>query len=154
MPRYRILVAEMMKRNEISATGTIDRNGRLAMYMEEINAFFRDNKGQRVIATFHVAPTATSEAMKAYYFKYIVPTITRAAYENGDRRTQQDTDKWLREMAPVCWDESVNIETGEYNERLRDINELSNSEFIEYIDFLKQFAAEEYNVYVEEPQNL
>lgn len=144
----------MMKRNEISATGVIDANGRLSMYMGEINAFFRDNKGQRVIATFHVVPTATSEAMIAYYYKYIVPTITRAAYEQGDRRTQQDTDEWLRMMSPVCWEEKANTDTGEYSERLRDVVELSNSELIEYIDFLKQMAAEEYHIFVEEPRNL
>lgn len=144
----------MMKRNEISVTGTIDRNGHLAMFMEEINSFFQDNKGQRVIATFHVVPTATSEAMIAYYYKYIVPTVTRAAYEQGDRRTQQDTDEWLRMMSPVCCEETVNVETGEYNERLRTVAELSNSELIEHIDFLKQFAAEEYHIYIQDPQNL
>lgn len=143
-----------MKDKEISATGLIDRNGRLSMYMGEINAFFSDNKGQRIIATFHVVPTATSEAMKAYYYKYIVPTISCAAYKEGERRTQKETDEWLRMMSPICWEESVNVETGEYNERLRNVAELSNSELIEHIDFLKQFAAEEYHIYIEEPRNL
>lgn len=143
-----------MKRNEITATGTIDRNGRLAMYMDEINAFFLANKGQRVIATFHVAPTATSAAMVAYYYKYVVPVITRAAYEQGDRRTQAGTDEWLRGLSPVCAEETVDVETGEYNVRLRRVAELSNSELTEHIEFLKQFAAEEYQVYIEDPHNL
>lgn len=122
------------------------------MYMGEVNAFFKENRGQRVIATFHVAPTATSKAMLAYYFKYVVPTITRAAYECGDRRLQQDTDVWLREMSAVCWEEKVDVETGEYQSRLREVTELSNAEMIDYLEFLKQMAAEEYNVYVEDPR--
>lgn len=143
-----------MKKNEIIASGIVDKNGKLAMYMGEVNAFFQENKGQRIIATFHTVPTMTSKAMMAYYYKYVVPTITRAAYECGDRRTQQDTDKWLREMSPICREESVNVDTGEWDNRLREITELSNSEMIEHLEFLKQMAAEEYNVYIEDPKTL
>lgn len=143
-----------MKRKEISAVGIINKDGKLSMRMDELNRMFAENKGERVIATFHIVPTASSEAMKAYYHKYIVPTINRAAYEQGERQMLRDTDQWLREQCPVCWDESVDIDTGEYDGILKGVEELSNSELLEFIEFLRQFAAENYQVYIDEPNTI
>lgn len=143
-----------MRRNEISGTGIVDQNGKLQMFMGEINDFLAQNKGRRIVATFHAVPMASSEAMRAYYYKVIVPHITRAAYEQGERMTQMGMDKWLREMSPVCLEETVNYDTGEYITRLREIGELDNAELMEHIDYLKQMAAENYNVVLEDPRTL
>lgn len=53
----------------------INNNGGLAMYMGELNEFFKGWKGSRIIARFIVASPGSSEALKGYYFNYVVPTF-------------------------------------------------------------------------------
>lgn len=145
-----------MKRREIETTGTVDQSGRLKMYMGELNAFFAQHKGERIVARFVVAPVGSSEALKGYYFHYVVPTIRKGFWDTGDRKTEEQTERFLRELSPVCYDDNPYFDNGEirYNPRLREIRELSNSELIEHIDCIRQFAAEELNVYVDDPKTL
>lgn len=143
-----------MKRRDISATGTVNANGGLVMYMGELNAFFAQHKNERIVARFTVATVGSSEALKGYYFHYVVPTIRTALWETGDRKTEEQTERFLRELSPLCYDEIVNQDTGEYNHRLREIRELSNGELIEHIDCIRQFAAEELNVFVDDPKTI
>lgn len=72
-----------MKRREISATGTINNDGRLVMFMGELNEFFARHKGCRVVARFEVAPAGSSAALRGYYYNYIVPTMREAFRETG-----------------------------------------------------------------------
>lgn len=122
------------------------------MYMGELNEFFQSWKGARVTARFTVAMPGTSEALKGYYFNYVVPTMRRAIWEMGERKTEEQTEEFLRQISPIMRSETPNIETGKYSYELRNIAELSNPELIEHIEFLKQLAAEEYNVYIEDPK--
>ena len=47
--------------------------------------------------------------------------------------------------------EEVN-EKGKYLRILRSVSDLDNSELIEHIETLKQIAAEEFSLYIEDPQ--
>lgn len=143
-----------MKQREITATGMINNNGGLAMYMGELNQFFAMHKGNRVIARFIVASPGSSAALKAYYFNYVVPTFKAAIWESGERLTEEQTEKRLRELSPIMYDQIADPETGQYETRLKVINELSNAELIEHIEHLKQLAAEEYNTYIEDPKTI
>ena len=134
-----------MKKREITATGTINNNGGLAMYMGELNEFFKGWKGSRIIARFIVASPGSSEALKGYYFNYVVPTFKHAIWEAGERLTEEQTERRLREFSPIMYVERVNEETGVYSHDLRTVADLSNAELIEHIETLKQIAAEEYN---------
>ena len=124
------------------------------MYMGELNAFFKQWKGARIRARFMVASRGSSEALKGYYFNYVVPTFKQAIWESGERKTEQQTERFLRELSPIMYEEIPDIETGKYNARLREITELSNAELIEHIDTLKQIAAEEYSVFIDDPRTL
>ena len=143
-----------MKKREITATGTINNNGGLAMYMGDVNDFFRQHKGSRIIARFIVSKPGSSEALKGYYFNYVVPTFKQAIWESGERKTEEQTELFLRELSPVMYAEKVNEDTGEYSHELRKIADLSNSELIEHIDFLKQLASEEYYFYIADPNEM
>lgn len=143
-----------MKQREISATGTINANGGLVMYMNEVNAFFAQHKGERVIVRFAVAPKATSKALAGYYYHYVVPTIRQGIWKTGDRKTEQQTEQYLRSISPVCIEETINTETGVYNHRLREIRELDNTELLEHLETIRQFAAEELGVFVDDPKTL
>lgn len=143
-----------MKKREITATGTINNNGGLAMYMGELNEFFKGWKGSRIIARFIVASPGSSEALKGYYFNYIVPTFKHAIWEAGERLTEEQTERRLREFSPIMYEQTPNIDTGKYETRLRTIAELSNAELIEHIEFLKQLASEEYYLYIADPNEM
>lgn len=143
-----------MKRQEITASGTIDNNGRLAMYMGEVNDFFLKHKGSRIIARFIVAKPGSSEALKGYYYNYVVPTFKHAIWNMGERKTEEQTEMFLRQLSPVMYIEKANEETGKYTHELRKIADLSNTELIEHIETLKQIAAEEYNTYIDDPRTL
>ena len=141
-----------MKKREITATGTINNNGGLAMYMGEVNDFFKSWKGSRIVARFIVASPGSSEALKGYYFNYVVPTFKNAIWESGERKTEEQTEKFLRELSPIMYEQTPNIETGKYETRLRSVSELSNAELVEHIEHLKQIAAEEYNTFIDDPK--
>jgi hypothetical protein len=143
-----------MKKREITATGTINNNGGLAMYMGELNEFFKGWKGSRIIARFIVASPGSSEALKGYYFNYVVPTFKHAIWEAGERLTEEQTERRLREFSPIMYEQTPNIDTGKYETRLRTIAELSNAELIEHIEFLKQLAGEEYYLYIADPNEM
>lgn len=143
-----------MKKREITATGTINNNGGLAMYMGELNEFFKGWKGSRIIARFIVASPGSSEALKGYYFNYVVPTFKHAIWEAGERLTEEQTERRLREFSPIMYEQTPNIDTGKYETRLRTIADLSNAELIEHIEFLKQLASEEYYLYIADPNEM
>lgn len=124
------------------------------MYMGELNEFFKGWKGSRIIARFIVASPGSSEALKGYYFNYVVPTFKHAIWEAGERLTEEQTERRLREFSPIMYVERVNEETGEYTHELRKIVDLSNSELIEHIEFLKQLGSEEYYIYIADPNEM
>src|SRR5699024_9294449 len=134
-----------MRRREISSSGDIGNDGKLRMYVEELNQFFAMHKGSRVIARFSVVSSGSSEALEGYYFNYVVPTSKHAIWEAGERLTEEQAERRLREFSPIMYVERVNEETGKYSHELRTVAELSNAELIEHIETLKQIAAEHYN---------
>lgn len=143
-----------MKRREISSSGNIGNDGKLRMYFEELNQFFAMHKGSRVIARFSVVSSGSSEALKGYYFNYVVPTFKHAIWEAGERLTEEQTERRLREFSPIMYVERVNEETGVYSHDLRTVADLSNAELIEHIEFLKQLASEEYCLYIADPNEI
>ena len=62
-----------LKMNKISESGIIGPDGKLRMPMDRLNAFFAQNKGQRVIVVFEAAGKEQSKLQMAYYYKYVLP---------------------------------------------------------------------------------
>ena len=143
-----------MKKRKITVTGTIDNNGNLRMYMDELKQFFRMHKGCRVIAKFMIESQGSSEALKGYYYNCVVPSFQEGMWDAGERLTEEDAEIKMRELSPIMLEQEFNEETGKCSTRLREISELSNAELVEYIDHLKQIAAEEYSIYIEDPQSI
>lgn len=143
-----------MKQVEINITGRINNDGKLAMYMQELNDFCRKWKNARVVASFKVYQPGTSAALRGYYYNYVVPVMRRAIWDSGVRITEEQTERHLRELSPIMQIETVNPETGKYTRELREIKDLSNNELIEHIETWKQIAAEEYSVFIEDPNSI
>lgn len=136
----------------IRVTGKINEKGKLQIYMGELNDFCNKNREKRVLATFTIMGESASQSLKGYYFSYVVPTIRQAMWENGDRRTLEDTDLYLRTISPICRKEQMVGEKWEYE--LKTIHELTNKELIEHINTIKQFGAENFYVYINDPTEL
>ena len=143
-----------MKRRKITVTGTIDNNGNLRMYMDELKQFFKMHKGCRVIAKFMIESQGSSEALKGYYYNCVVPSFQEGMWDAGERLTEEDAEIKMRELSPIMLEQEFDEKTGKCTTRLREISELSNAELVEYIDHLKQIAAEEYSIYIEDPQSI
>lgn len=143
-----------MKKRKITVTGTIDNNGNLRMYMDELKQFFKMHKGCRVIAKFMIESQGSSEALKGYYYNCVVPSFQEGMWDAGERLTEEDAEIKMRELSPIMLEQEFDEKTGKCTTRLREISELSNAELVEYIDHLKQIAAEEYSIYIEDPQSI
>lgn len=143
-----------MKKRKITVTGTIDNNGNMRMYMDELKQFFKMHKGCRVIAKFMIESQGSSEALKGYYYNCVVPSFQEGMWDAGERLTEEDAEIKMRELSPIMLEQEFDEKTGKYTTRLREISELSNAELVEYIDHLKQIAAEEYSIYIEDPQSI
>lgn len=131
--------------DKISESGIITDNGQLRLPMDRLNAFFAANKGKRVVVRFEAAEPGSSELQLAYYFNYIVPTIQTALWENGDRRTEKQIDLWLRQQCASCYNDYGG---------LLEARQISKPDFSDFIEWLKQFAAENLYVYIEDPKTI
>lgn len=149
-----------MKTNKISESGIIGADGKLRMPMDRLNAYFAQHKGQRVVVRFEAAEHGSSELQRAYYYNYIVPTIQTALYELGERMNEKKVDEWLRQQCPSIFETFI-PPTKEQAElgflgctETKGIRDLSVSEMSDYLEWLKQFAAENLYVYIEDPRTL
>lgn len=133
--------------------GAIDKDGCLKCYKQEINDFFRQHKGTKVVIKFEVLDDEPSASLKAYYYKVVVPTFVQAFWERGTRKTQEDVEYLLRTYSPIMIEEEFD-KYGNVNRRIRRISEVTHEELCEHIETLKQIAAEELGVYIEDPRML
>lgn len=134
-----------MKQTKISESGIIGPDGKLRLPMDRLNAFFADNRGKRVVVRFEAADPGSSELQLAYYFNYVVPTVQTALYEIGERKTERQVDIWLRQQCPVC--------TSGWGD-LMEARQMSKTDFSDFLEWLKQYAAENLFVYIEDPKTL
>lgn len=143
-----------MKQHEIQIAGKVTKEGRLTMYMGELNQFMKQWPNARIVATFRVSEPGTSAALRGYYFNYVVPTFKRAIWEAGERKTDEQVERYLREISPIMYEQTADLETGKYVTELREIKDLDNSELVEHIEHLKQIGAEELSIYIEDPGSI
>ena len=135
-----------MKPTKISESGLIGDDGRLRMPMDRVNAFFAAHKGERVVVRFEAAAPGSTSAQLAYYYNYIIPCVVDALREQGTRMSEEQADRWLMELYPA----GGTLELMPLV-HARQLNQLQMSDFLEW---LKQYAAENLYVYIEDPKTL
>ena len=131
--------------DKISEAGIINDKGQLRLPMERLNAFFAANKGKRIIVRFEAVVPGSTEAQLAYYFQYIVPTVQVALWETGERKTERQVDLWLRQQCGSCYNDYGG---------LLEARQISKNDFSEFIDWIKQFAAENLYIYIEDARTI
>ena len=126
---------------KISESGLIGADGRLRMPMERVNAFFAQNKGKRIVVRFEAVEQGSSAAQQAYYYNYIVPTIQAAFFKQGERKSEKAVDIWLVEQYP-----------GDKSETLVYARDFAQSQMSDFLEWLKQYAAENLEVFIDDPR--
>ena len=136
-----------MKADKISESGMITADGLLRMPMDRLKAFFADHKNQRVVVRFEAAAPGSTAAQQSYYYQYVLPTVQQAFRETGERMTEEMTERvlFLEYPGKPRTDDGTLIEHG------RQLNQTQMSDFLEW---LKQYAAENLYVYIEDPRTL
>lgn len=134
--------------NTICESGIVGMDGRLRMPMDRLNAEFAKHKGMRVVMRLEFAEQGSSAAQQAYYRNYIVPTIREALWKTGERKSEKQVDEWLVEQYPGDKTEM------EFGVEITSARDFTKSQMSEYIDWLKQFAAENLETYIEDPSTI
>ena len=135
-----------MKADKISESGMITADGLLRMPMDRLKAFFADHKGERVIVVFEAAGKEQSKLQMAYYYNYVLPCVVSGMRETGVYMSESKADKWLVEQYPGDL-----LTDGKRPVFGRELNQTQMSDFLEW---LKQYAAENLYVYIEDPRTL
>ena len=135
--------------DKLSESGIITDNGQLRLPMDRLNAFFAVNKGKRVVVRFEAATPGSTALQQAYYYNYVVPTIQHAFYEQGTRMTETGVDRWLIQNYPNIGD----LYTPNAEPKVIG-RQLTKTEMADFLEWLKQYAAENLYVYIEDPRTL
>lgn len=135
---------------KISESGIIGADGKLRIPMDRLTPFLSANKGKRVIVRFEAAEHGSSELQRAYYYNYVIPCIVQALHEQGTRMSETFVDKWLVREYPGEKDERQ-IGIGTY---VTEARHFSKEQMSDFLDWLKQYAAENFFVYIEDPKTL
>lgn len=132
---------------KISEYGIIDGNGKMRLPMDRLNALFAQNKGKRVMVQVEIYTPGTSEAQKGYYYNYVLPCIAAAYRETGEMMTEQWADRKLVREYPG----DLFVKNGE---RAIYAHQLDQIQMTDFLEWLKQFAAENLYVYIEDPRTI
>ena len=139
-----------MKAEKISEAGIVGQDGRVRMPMDRLNAFFAEHKGERVVVRFEAAAPGSTAAQRAYYYNYVVPTVTAAFIETGQRMTDDYTDRFLIQEYPGC---KIDFASATGRE-ITEARQMTQSQMSDFLDWLKQYAAENLSVYIEDPRTI
>ena len=132
--------------DKISESGIITDNGQLRLPMDRLNAFFAANKGKRVVVRFEAAAPGSTALQQAYYYNYVIPCVVEALREQGTRKSEDATDRWLISQYPGGF---------RYDGAEQHVaRQLTTTQMSDFLDWLKQFAAENLYVYIEDPRTL
>ena len=97
---------------------------------------------------FETAEPGTSAALLGYYYGYVVPTVRTAFYETGERLTEEQTDAFLLANYPGDTSRNDNNGSALYG------RQLDQRQMLDFLDWLKQYAAENLYVYIEDPRTI
>lgn len=134
----------------ISESGIIGADGRLRIPMDRLSPFFLQNKGRRVVMRVYVDIPGSTAAQQSYYYNYIVPSIRQAFKETGERKTEKAVDQFLIGQYPGDKSES---EIG-LGVDVTEARQLNQSQMVDFLEWLKQYAAENLSVYVADPKTI
>lgn len=145
-----------MKNRRVVLHGQTNNIGKFLMSnKQEMAKFFKQWKSRFFIITIELSKTEqTSLPLISYYFKKVVPDMQQGFYNQGHRYTQKKVDEELRKLSPITTKEKYNFDSGKWEQDIRDLRDLDNQELVFFIEHLKEIAAIEFGVYIDDPTTL
>lgn len=128
---------------------TDDKGKSSAVHRESLIQFFLDNISTKFRVEFYKL-SDHSRLMRAYYFAEVVGKCQIGLNECGYNLNKQQTHDFIKQYSPVMVEHmEVN---GKFVQRFKSLTELDNKQFIQYIEDIKQFAIENLDILIKEPQ--
>jgi hypothetical protein len=141
--------------NGYETYGEITKEGTFLAYnIDELNQYLSNHRGERVV--FKIVPRGTqaSSRMQGYYKNVIVPAFQKGYFEKGNFYTCKQVDEMIRNMSPLCIEETWDENSKQWNQELKEVHELSNFNLSYFISQLKIIAAEEFSIFIADPKTL
>lgn len=132
--------------------GRINEHGEILGSWGMVQDFCNLHKGKAVIVRVELQPIEPSEKTRNYFFGYCVPEMQGAfmtAY--GEHLTREQTYNRIRDLCPL-FSEQERLADGAWKTRLKEFEELDQAEANEVIEWLFQFAAENFSLVLDSPQ--
>jgi len=133
--------------------GVITPQGALRIYNrplfdEEVRAMSRE-KDLAVTIEVKVKRNVSSDVQNAYYWGVVVAMIVERLRELGHDVDRDLTHEFLK--GRFLYSELTDPNTGEVMRIPRKTSELATGEFMDYLEHVKQFAAETLDIYIPDP---
>jgi hypothetical protein len=107
------------------------------------------DKDLAVTIEVKVKKRVRSDVQNAYYWGVVVAMISERLRELGHDVDRDLTHEFLK--GRFLYSELTDPNTGEVMRIPRKTSELATEEFIEYMEHIKQFAAETLDIYIPDP---
>jgi len=144
-----------MKKNNFTSTGRTNDKGILRIPSKpEMDYFLSQNPNRGIFIQLTVFNPGSSEALRGYFYKKVLPDFQEAYREIGERYTLKETEEKLLGLCPITRLDGVDETSGEHYSVLKPVSELNNGELVFFIEHLKQIAAEEFSIYIDDPRTL
>jgi len=145
-----------MKRRDVLLYGQSNKQGSFLMAnKQEMQEFFKTWPEKFFTLKIEVHKNQPlSIPLIVYYKKKVVPDMQRAFFDAGDRYTAEETDLVLRSASPICKKEDYNFEEKKWESVIIELEDMDNQQLVFFIEQLKDFAAVNFGVYIEDPNSL
>lgn len=118
------------------------------LFEEEVRAMSRE-KDLAVTVEVKVKRNVRSDVQNAYYWGVVVAMIVERLRELGHDVDRDLTHEFLK--GRFLYSELTDPNTGEVMKIPRKTSELATGEFMDYLEHVKQFAAETLDLYIPDP---
>ena len=139
--------------NKMKHNAVITPQGALRIYNrplfeEEVRAMSRE-KDLAVTIEVKLKKRVRSDVQNAYYWGVVVAMISERLRELGHEVDRDLTHEFLK--GRFLYSELTDPNTGEVMRIPKKTSELATSEFMDYLEHVKQFAAETLDIYIPDP---
>ena len=130
----------------LEINGMIDSKGKFrTAELAELKYYLNQNQNRFVTVIYRSFKHETSKALTGYYHYFLVPVFVRLYKLTGVWLLPTDAELKMRESQKIMTYEWYDIEKDKWYSRLMEFSELDYPDKILYIQFLKMYAAEDFN---------
>jgi hypothetical protein len=124
-------------------------NGLISSNRQPITEAIKSFEGKEIVLTIERKRKKRSNEQNAYLWGVVYPILKDGFYQIGYKLTTGQVHELMKQT--FVKEDLINETTGEVKTITGHTSNLTTSQFMEYLADIKQFAAEELNVYIPDP---